>query len=112
MAIDRRHFVMSAAAALAAAAMPTAGHAGVAEHVVEIRRFKFAPAMLGVRPGDTITWINRDIVPHTATARNGLWDTGPVETDGTATVTVAEGFEGPYFCRFHPNMKGSVTIGR
>src|SRR2546423_277336 len=38
---------------------------------------EFHPAVLTVAAGDTVVWVNRDIVPHTATATGGTkWDTG------------------------------------
>ena len=40
-------------------------------HVVEIRNLEFTPKELTVVPGDTITWINYDLVPHTVTADDG-----------------------------------------
>ena len=46
-------------------------------HTVEIRGMEFHPAALTVTVGDTVVWINRDIVPHTATAGSRTeWDTG------------------------------------
>src|SRR5687768_16670336 len=56
-------------------------------HVVEIRGFEFEPAILQVSAGDTVTWINRDLVPHTATAGKE-WDTGKVEAKGSSSVVV------------------------
>jgi len=40
-------------------------------HVVEIRNLEFTPKELVVATGDTITWINYDLVPHTVTADDG-----------------------------------------
>src|SRR5204862_476961 len=45
-------------------------------HTVEIRGMEFHPAELTVAVGDTIVWINRDIVPHTATAGGGAGSQG------------------------------------
>ena len=55
--------------ALAGAAAPSRPADPVPQrHVVEIRGMAFHPEVLEVRRGDTVVWINRDIVPHTATA--------------------------------------------
>ena len=43
------------------------------QHIVEIRDFGFHPERTLISPGDTIVWINRDIVPHTVTAGDGSW---------------------------------------
>ncbi|WP_282605755.1 cupredoxin family copper-binding protein [Pelagibius sp. Alg239-R121] len=81
-----------------------------ATHVVEIKDFIFSPKQLSVTPGDRITWINRDIVPHTATASDKSWDSGTLKTDEEWQTTVEAGMYGDYFCRFHPNMKAKLEI--
>ena len=40
-------------------------------HVVEIRGMAFHPAVLEIHRGDTVVWVNRDFVPHTATGTPG-----------------------------------------
>ena len=45
-------------------------------HVIEIHKMKFQAGMLNVKIGDTVTWVNKDIVPHTATANDKSWDSG------------------------------------
>jgi plastocyanin len=113
----RRFFLRKAAAAIAAAAFPTLPFMGpgnaVAQprtHRVEISGFKFTPDRLEVSAGDTITWINRDIAPHTATAAEGGWDTGELIKGAKASITVTAGMEASYFCAFHPMMKAQLSI--
>ncbi len=76
-------------------------------HVVEIRKFTFAPRTLAVRPGDVVVWENADIVPHTATAEDRSWDSGTIAPGGTWETTVNDAMLGDYFCRFHPSMVAS-----
>ena len=83
---------------------------GAALHVVTIERFKFVPADLEVKLGDTITWTNSDIAPHTATAADRSWDTGPIKKGEERSMTVTEGMASEYFCRFHPAMKGRISV--
>ena len=78
-------------------------------HQVDIQGFKFVPGTLDVRPGDSITWTNRDLAPHTATAKAGDWDTGPIERGQSVTLTVAPDMSADYFCAFHPAMNAKVT---
>jgi len=79
-------------------------------HTIEIKKFKFHPDKLEVSLGDKIVWINRDIVPHTATANDKSWDSKLIAKDAKwETVVNADMLEN-YFCRFHPNMKGGVSI--
>jgi plastocyanin len=53
--------------------------------------------------------VNKDILDHTGTARNGAWDvavepgkTGKVQLKGAGTIE--------YYCRLHPNMVGKITV--
>ncbi|MFS8636480.1 MAG: cupredoxin family copper-binding protein [Gemmatimonadota bacterium] len=78
-------------------------------HVVEIRGFQFVPPALEVAVGDTIVWVNRDFVPHTATAANGGWDSSEIARDGTWSYVVRERGRHEYFCALHPTMAASFT---
>lgn len=80
-------------------------------HVVEIRGLAFHPAVLEVAPGDTVVWINRDIVRHTATANgsNG-WDTGILAQEDSSRYVPRRIGETPYICTLHPTMRGRVTV--
>ena len=73
----------------------------------------FHPAVLTVAPGDTVVWVNHDVVPHTATsARRGpsQWDTGHLR-QGQAGRSVARGAgDVRYVCTLHPTMQGKLII--
>jgi plastocyanin len=79
---------------------------------VDIRDHAFNPAQLNVAPGTTVRFVNNDTEPHTATADNGLFDTGVLQPgssfdvflDGSGTVT--------YHCELHPDMQGSIVVGQ
>ncbi|HEX7088911.1 MAG TPA: cupredoxin family copper-binding protein [Longimicrobiales bacterium] len=78
--------------------------------MVEIRQFRFQPDTLRVAVGDTVVWINRDIVGHTATDSAGAWDSGELPKDGRwAYVPRAPG-EWAYLCVLHPSMKGRLIV--
>ena len=57
-----------------------------------------------------MTWTNRDAVGHTATARNGSWDTGALDEgqSGSVRFTVAGTYR--YVCTPHPDMTGTVVV--
>ena len=78
--------------------------------MVDIRGLKFQPVELVVAPGDTIVWINHDIVPHTATAGDKSWDSKSIGKQGQWETVVQSGMAEEYFCRFHPNMKARLQI--
>jgi plastocyanin len=42
-------------------------------HMVEIISMKFKPADLKVHKGDTVVWINKDLVDHDVTEVNKAW---------------------------------------
>ncbi len=80
-------------------------------HVVEIQGMAFHPAVLHVKRGDTVVWINRDIVPHTATSTGKpAWDTGPLVQGASGQYIPRRKGEEPYFCKFHPVMLGKLII--
>ena len=80
------------------------------QHVVEIQAFSFQPQRTVVSPGDTIVWINRDIVPHTVTANGGTWKAQNLEEGQSLQVVVEDSGDFSYFCEFHPHMTGVLRI--
>lgn len=71
----------------------------------------FEPAVLELQRGDTIVWINRDIVPHTATAeRKPVWTTGQLAQGQSGRYVARRAGEFPYFCELHPVMKGKLVV--
>ncbi len=84
--------------------------AGGQTHTVEIKQFKFVPDTLSVRAGDQIKWINKDIVPHTATATDESWDTGSLAKNETAVTVVSATTTEEYFCVFHPHMTATLKL--
>ena len=80
-------------------------------HVIEIQGMKFHPEMLEVQRGDTVVWINRDIVPHTATStRKAGWNTGPLPQGDSGRYVARHRGEDPYFCQLHPVMLGKLIV--
>lgn len=75
---------------------------------VEIDKLVFSPASVTAKVGDTIEWVNREALAHTATVK-GDWDvTIPAKGAGKLVLTKAGSVE--YYCRFHPNMKARLEI--
>ena len=78
---------------------------------ISMENLEISPAEASAKVGDTIEWTNKDIFAHTATARNGDWDvTIPPKKTVTSVLKKAGTVE--YYCRFHPNMKATLIIGR
>jgi plastocyanin len=102
--------------ALAGAAAPSRPADPVPQrHVVEIRGMAFHPEVLEVRRGDTVVWINRDIVPHTATAtrksgQKPAWNTGPLLQGQSGQYVASHRGEDSYLCQLHPVMLGKLIV--
>src|SRR3954464_8222760 len=76
---------------------------------ITMENLVISPAEATAKVGDTIEWINKDIFAHTATARNGDWDvTMPAKKTVTSVLRKVGTVE--YYCRFHPNMKATLTV--
>jgi len=76
---------------------------------VKIERLAFTSEPLTVHIGDTVQWTNADFVAHTATARNGAWDV-IIPAHGNASVVLDRAGTFDYYCKFHPNMTGQITV--
>lgn len=96
--------------AIALTATLAASSAYAADHKVMIKGMKFSPAALVVSVGDTITFTNMDGAPHTATAKNGAFDTGRLSKGKSAKVKVSSAGTLNYFCQVHPSMKAKISV--
>ncbi|MGP1395675.1 MAG: cupredoxin domain-containing protein [Inquilinaceae bacterium] len=109
---SRRRLLVLAGTVLAGLATARRGgaHAGARTHPVAIKAFRFAPEDLTIQAGDTVAWTNGDSAPHTATARDGAWDTGRLDRGAAAAVTFDTPGTYAYCCVFHPMMTATVTV--
>ncbi|OBQ82473.1 MULTISPECIES: cupredoxin family copper-binding protein [unclassified Mesorhizobium] len=74
---------------------------------VTIDRLVYSPASVEAKVGDTIEWVNKDVIAHTATVKGGWEVMIPPKSKGRITLKQAGAVD--YFCRFHPNMKGRLN---
>jgi len=80
---------------------------------VLIQNFSFKPAHITIKRGTKVTWINKDTAPHTATAINGKSFHSPVLRKGQSySHTFKTAGKWGYYCKIHPDMRGSVTVIR
>lgn len=82
----------------------------VAANTVEIKDFAFGPTTMTVKVGDTVTWINKDIAGHSATADDKSFDTGMLSQNESGSFTFTKAGTYTYFCIAHPNMKGTIIV--
>ena len=80
-----------------------------ATHTITIDGARFSPAELTVSAGDTVIWVNKDILAHTATARDGRFDSKVIQPGKSWRVVVKRTGAVPYTCAFHP-MNATLTV--
>src|ERR1700737_1028654 len=95
---DSRGFTASAAQA------PTSG----AE--VKIDNFSFGPTALTVAAGTTVTWTNRDDIPHTVVSEDKVFKSKVLDTDEKFSFMFTKPGTYGYFCSVHPKMTGKGVV--
>ena len=81
-----------------------------ASPAVTIDNFSFGPATLTVGVGTTVTWTNRDDIPHTVASTEGAFKSKAVDTDEKFSYTFPKPGTYSYFCSIHPKMTGKVVV--
>jgi plastocyanin len=77
---------------------------------VTIDNFSFRPQTLTVAVGTTVTWTNRDDIPHTVVSDDGVFKSKARDTDETFSYTFGQAGTYPYHCSIHPKMTGQVVV--
>ncbi|MEO6903018.1 MAG: plastocyanin/azurin family copper-binding protein [Bacteroidia bacterium] len=77
-------------------------------HIVEIKDMKFQPENLNVHKGDTVIWINKDIVAHDVTQENKAWASTPIASDSSWKKVITR--SDAYYCSIHVIMNGKLTV--
>jgi plastocyanin len=88
-----------------------AGPALATSQSVVIQDFSYQPQAVTINIGESVTWINRDPVGHTATSDSaGVFDTGVIAQSANKTVSFAIAGTYAYHCSIHPTLKGTVIV--
>ena len=79
---------------------------------VKIDNFSFGPATITVAVGTTVTWTNRDDIPHTVVSADDpkAFKSKVMDTDEKFSFTFTKAGKFPYFCSVHPKMTGTVVV--
>ena len=79
---------------------------------VKIDNFSFGPATLTVPVGTTVTWTNRDDIPHTVVSSEDpkVFKSKVLDTDEKFSFTFSKAGTYPYFCSIHPKMTGKIIV--
>ena len=104
--LNRRDFSVAVAAAILLS-VPTARAEGDME--VHIDNFVFEPAELKIKVGTTVTWTNRDDIPHTIVSA-GKFRSKTLDTDDKFSFTFTNAGDYKYFCSLHPHMTGMIKV--
>src|SRR5437764_15497639 len=89
-------------AAVLTLGMSVSAHAATIQITME--NLVIAPTEASAKVGDTLELINKDVLAHTATAKNGDFDV-MMPPKKTVTYVLKKAGTIDYFCRFHPNMQ-------
>lgn len=77
---------------------------------VRIVDFAFSPTTLTVTQGASVGFVNAGVAPHTATSKDGSWDTGIVSAGGRKAITFAAAGTFTFYCTVHPQMVGTILV--
>ena len=77
--------------------------------VQQVKQF-YMPVNASVPKDASVTWTNKDIAPHTATADDGSFDAGTINPGSTASAMIKGQGDIQYHCNIHPWMHGSLQV--
>ena len=77
---------------------------------VKIDNFVFGPETITVPVGATVTWTNKDDIPHTTVSTDGVFKSKVMDTDEKFSHTFDKPGTYPYYCTIHPKMTGKVVV--
>jgi plastocyanin len=87
-----------------------AAPAGVENTDAKIDNFSFAPQRLTVKAGTTVTWTNKDDIPHTVASTTKAFKSKVLDTDDKFSFTFTNAGIYEYFCSLHPHMTGTIVV--
>ena len=76
---------------------------------IAIQDIAFAVPTASAKVGDTVEWINKDVIAHTATAKDRAWDVVIAPNEKGRLVAERPGTV-DYYCTYHPNMTAKLVI--
>jgi plastocyanin len=81
-----------------------------ANTAVKIDNFVFGPQTVMVPVGSTVTWTNKDDIPHTAVSTDGVFKSKVMDTEENFSYTFTKAGTYSYYCSIHPKMTGKVVV--
>jgi len=77
---------------------------------VKVDNFTFAPEALTVSLNTTVTWVNKDDIPHVIASNDGLFKSKALDTDQKYSYTFNKAGTYSYYCSIHPKMVGKIVV--
>jgi plastocyanin len=77
---------------------------------VRVDNFTFGPDTLTVPANSTVTWVNKDDVPHVIASNDGLFKSKALDTDDKYSYTFTKAGTYAYYCSIHPKMVGKIVV--
>lgn len=104
------HWVIGGLTALALVGSAWRREPAARTHTVSIKGFAFSPPRLAVAVGDTVGFVNGDLVVHTVTGDTARWDSGDLAAGRRWKVVTKSKGRLEYHCELHPTMKGTIVV--
>ena len=86
------------------------GEAAVSPLQVQVDNFTFGPATLTVPVNSTVTWVNKDDLPHVIASNDGVFKSKALDTEDKYSFTFSKPGTYAYFCSIHPKMVGTIIV--
>jgi plastocyanin len=86
------------------------GEAAASQLQVQVDNFTFGPATLTVPVNSTVTWVNKDDLPHVIASNDGVFKSKALDTDDKFSYTFSKSGTYAYFCSIHPKMVGTIVV--
>jgi plastocyanin len=102
--------LVASAMLMSTAAAVTKATPAPAAAAVQIDNFTFKAPVVTVKPGTTVTWTNRDDIPHTVVSKNGVFKSKVLDTGDSFSFTFAKPGQFGYYCSIHPHMTGTIVV--
>jgi plastocyanin len=77
---------------------------------VVVDNFSFAPPTATVPVGTTVTWTNRDDIPHNVVSPEQKFKSRVLDTDEMFSHTFDVAGTYKYYCSIHPRMTGQIVV--
>jgi len=90
--------------------VPTSPDVPKTTHAISIQNFAFSPTLITIKKGDSIVWINKDSVAHTATSDTGEFGSLSLSTNENYNRVFNTVGTFKYHCTPHPFMKGTIIV--